>query len=195
MHNHWIAICFQPSKTIKEVITKKTTYRLFWLCFFYGLATLITFYSSPTIPKFFPTKAIPFLIILVLSTIVGYVLAEINAFVMWITGKLFKGVATFTQLRAAILWSEVPYYLTIPLTLIFQIGLGIGAKPWVLFQIFGVIVFLCALWSFILYLCTVTTVQNYSTRWKALGNMILASIILLIGLGLPYIFYVYKAAQ
>ncbi len=161
---------------------------LWILAFIYGFASLLNTFQS--VPIAVQIGFLPMILVaLVLATFWGYVFFSVWSWVVLLTGKLFKGKATFATARAAYAWSCVPllgnFVLWILLIIFYGNLLFYGPQPHLMLSgpavtilfiiLIGKLVF--AIWSIILYLQALAEVQRYSVL-RSIGNVIVAAIVM-----------------
>jgi hypothetical protein len=118
--------------------------------------------------------------LLILSPFVGAIQLSFDAWLLRITGFLFGAAAPFSQLRACIAWSKVPYLITLGMWAIF-----IGQDPQSVFlhvasDASSICIILVSaavnFWSFGLLVQSLREVQGFSL-WSAFANCVLVSLL------------------
>ncbi len=187
--NPWLDIWTRPRATIRRIVQENPNRCLWLLAAIYGFGSLLNNAQTLALGQNFSLLAI-FLFAAILSPFWGYAFLSIwSAAVYWI-GKAFKGSGTFQTVRAAYVWSCVPFIFNIlswiALTTLFggnlfmlSTGNDQLSEPLTYVLFFILIVRLTvAIWSLVIYLNALAEVQNYSIL-KAIFNVITASILML----------------
>lgn len=124
---------------------------------------------------------------LLLAIPVGFVLIYLTSYLLYITGKVFKGQGTYPEITEAYAWSRVPE-LFVLLSWLIMVGLygqkmftpilTTGAVPILVFGLLLIqIVFW--LWQSVILFHTLGEVQKFSA-WVAIWNVLLAWLILVV---------------
>lgn len=190
----WFTIWTSPRATIRRIVREDVDSGLWWLATIYGFASLCSVFQSLSIGSFYGALPI-FFVALILSPIWGYVIfAMWSLAVMW-TGKLFKGVGQFREIRAAYAWSCVPVFVSdaVWVVLLILFGSSLFVSPPVEHTLVGwpalvllsllLLKVVCAIWSLVIYLNALAEVQGFSVL-RAIGNIIMGAIVLGIALGI-----------
>lgn len=186
--NPWIRIWCSPRQTIREVVAYNPKHRFFALCVIYGLATLLPMAQSFSLIEVYPFFAIVVGCI-VFSPIVGAVGFYVATALLYWTGKMVGGSASFVQVRCAVSWASVTNYVN----LLFWMALIVYFQDQVFCDTFaqspfskgevllvGSIYFLqfaLSIWSFVLLLHTLGEVQGFSA-WKSLLNVVISFVVM-----------------
>ena len=186
--NPWLEIWTRPRATIRRIVHENPNRSLWLLAAIYGFGSLLNNAQTLALGQNFSPLAI-FLFAAILSPLWGYAFLSIwSAAVYWI-GKAFKGSGTFQTVRAAYVWSCVPFVLNILSWIalaalfggqLFMLSTGNEqlSEPMTFFLFFILIVRLAvAIWSLVIYLNALAEVQNYSIL-RAIFNVITASILM-----------------
>jgi hypothetical protein len=193
----WLAIWTRPRDTIRRIVREDVSQGIWWLAFIYGFASLCSALQSLSIGTFYGPIPI-FLFALIVAPFWGYVVFSLwSLAVMW-TGKLFRGTGKFQAIRAAYAWSCVPIVVSDAIWVILFVLFGsslflsppvehtlIGAEALLLLCLLLLKV-VCAIWSLVIYLNALAEVQGFSVL-RAIGNTVVAAIILGIVLGVFFI--------
>lgn len=187
-----------PRSTIRGIVERNPKQSLWILAFIYGFTTLLNGFQS--FPIAMRIGLIPmFAVTLVLAVVWGYVFFAIWSWAILLTGKLFKGKASFATVRAAYAWSCVPLLGNVVLWLILVILFGsllfFGPQPNLMLTgpqvtllfllLLGKVVF--SIWSLVLYLQALAEVQSFSVL-RSIGNVIVATIFLAVLIAIPLFF-------
>ena len=195
MDNPWRSIWCNPRSTIRSIIEENPKRSLWLLAFICGVTSLFNGFQS--FPIAIQIGLIPMLAIaVILAPIWGYIVFAIWSWAVLVTGKLFRGKATFVTARAAYAWSCVPLLvnLWIWLLLVFLYGrilffgpqpnLVLGGATITIIFLFLICKVIFSIWSIVIYLQALAEVQSYSVL-RAIGNVILAAIFLAILIAIP----------
>ena len=198
--NPYKSIWLSPRPTIQFIVDTNPTYLVLVLAALVGVYGGLSSASAEgwgyNLSAFW--LFIGIVMIVPFISIIGLYLGA--ALTRW-TGKWLGGSATQQQIRAAYAWSYIPMIaamvLYIPLLMIYGFDLFAfsgnvilpEADPMVPRQVGPLIIFVAivetvlCVWSFIVSLHCLGQVQGFSA-WRALGNQILASLVLIIPLAL-----------
>lgn len=186
----WIRVFTDPRGVAKEYAAERSNYGLGWISGIYGFLVLLeclqnlsagTHYALWVVILFSLFFAIP----------AGYITLSIAAGLIWWTGKLLNGKASFTAIRSALAWSKIPEVVGllgwVLLMMVYKANVFVPAfiQKTYNFSYFtlptGVMIFqiIFSLWGFIILLLLLSEVQGFSA-WLALINVILKSIVLAI---------------
>ncbi len=181
MGNPWITIWTEPKQTVRALIQVDSHYGYWVLAGLYGLSSC--FYGvhlySWSLAAALPVSWLPLLMI---SPVLGAIALNLEAWILYWISKLFKGVATYSEVRCAVAWAKIP--------------LAIGLLMWVCFAVFsphvsfieyltGVsvvfiifIFFAIYLWSAVLLIEEIVEIQFFS-EWKSLSVVCIGSCVLI----------------
>lgn len=185
--NPWWEMWVKPKKTIRTIVDYDNRYGFIGLCFLYGLAQGAHFSQAFSLGAFFPLWTILTLIV-VLAIPVGAISFSLSSLILYWTGKLIRGKASYHDVRAAVSWSNV----TAVFSVIF-IGIMVLTfrepffyrkfaenlfHDWrvVLLITFLVAEFTLAIWKFVIFVMSLAEVQGLS-GWMAILNIILVIIV------------------
>lgn len=195
MEHPWRSIWCNPRSTIRGIIEENPNRSLWLLAFICGVTSLFNAFQS--FPIAIQIGLIPMLAVaIILAPIWGYIVFAVWSWAVLITGKLFRGKASFVTTRAAYAWSCVPLIVNfwIWLILFFLYGsiLFFGPQPHLVLPGATItIIFLLlickvifSIWAIVIYLQALAEVQSYSVL-RAIGNVILAAIFLAILAAIP----------
>jgi len=185
----WRTIWFQPKKTLETIVRINPSYQI-WvfsticgLLFYFNIAQ---FYSLTMKMGFLGAASLA----LVVSPFLGYLYLVATSWLIFITGKIVKGEASFLACRAALAWAYAPLLINlvvwICLLVIFQERLfsyfpGIEPLPsGQAYIVFGasLVQVAGAVWSLIIYLQGLVQVQGYSMT-RAILNVVIAVLLFL----------------
>jgi hypothetical protein len=184
--NPWLSIWTQPRDTIQHIVDENPE-RLVWtLAALGGFAQALVRSSSNQTGD----EVAWFILILisaVAGSIIGIVFLYITAIMVRWTGRWLGGQGSIKNIRAAIAWANVPSVWTlvlwIPGLLLFRQELFTTETPRIdasaslalAFLAFSMILMTAGVWSIFILLKCVGQVQGFSA-WKALGNLVLATV-------------------
>ncbi|WP_437185937.1 YIP1 family protein [Planctomicrobium sp. SH668] len=176
----------QPRATIRQLIETDPTRHVLLLAALSGISEFLNRCASLHIGDI--EKITQQSIVLgagLLGPIAGLLSLYITAFLIRFTGRLFSGVATTAQLRAALAWGSLPNIFTLLLwgLLLNNFGKDLfvsggfkgeyTAFQLNLFQTSLTIMAICNVWGIILISKSVAEVQGYRSACAGLANIIL----------------------
>lgn len=188
MHsNPWKSIWLSPRATIASVVAENPNRSIWWLASIYGFSSLLSTFQSLMLGIQLNLMGI-FILAIVLAPFWGYAMFSIWSWVIYLTGKWFKGTASFKVARAAYAWSCVPLIANIPIW--FVLAAIFGPQLFTNFSenylltngqvttLFGILIIriAAAVWSLVIYLNALAEVQQYSIL-RAIGNVLVAGLI------------------
>ena len=199
--NPWISIWNRPSATISEIVAENPNRSLWLLAAIYGFSSLMNMFQSAALGS----SMSPVLIILlaaIFSPIWGYLAFTVWSAFVHLTGKLFRGQAPYSHVRAAYAWCCVP--LAVNVVLWFVMAAIFGRQLFLNFPdehllsqglitllfVILIIKVVLSVWSLVIYLNALATVQNFSVL-RAILNVIVAAILLGIVLGILWTISMY----
>jgi hypothetical protein len=189
--NPYSTMFVNPSKTIKAIIEYNPKYGFFQLAsifflqsFFFTVAR-----NSVNLPL---NYFLSIILALVLSPFLGAVIFYINSYFLYITGKLLKSNAKFSDVLASYAWSKI----VVVIDLIMWLTLFVFIKDPKFFRysssvsivFIDVISIATSIWSFCLLVQSLKVVSNFSTL-KAIFNIFLAFLLLFIIIGLIFLLF------
>jgi Yip1 domain len=186
----WLDILTKPRETIRHVVDENPHRGLRFLYFLYGLPFALNMAQSLSLGSHLPIWAIVVGSV-VLAMVFGWVGICLLSGLFFLTGKWIKGVANFSQVRAAVAWSSVPNIATILMWILLLGVFGarvfhkefaespfMGHEASVIFAVFFVQT-IASIWGFVILLQALGEVQGFSA-WKALINVLIPFVILLL---------------
>ena len=190
--NPWFRIWVSPRRTIRRIVDIDPTRRFVWLSLIYGFPMLLQIAQSLSLALYFSWPVI-LITALIFATFIGMLGISVTAGLLTWVGKWIGGVGAFTQVRAAVAWSNVPSLVTGLIWLIWiflfkdslfyegvlKTNVG-GMAQWILLSL-AALQFIASVWSFVLLLINLSEVQGFSV-WKALLNVILPFVLIVIAL-------------
>jgi hypothetical protein len=178
--NPWISIWTEPRKTIAKIVEENPKRDLWKLAAIYGFLSFMNGSQS-----FVLGDKVQFLLILffsiILAPIWGMIVFGVWSWVVQLIGKLLKGQASFSFVRAAFAWSCVPLIVNILFWILllilfggslFQMGqLTTGPTIILTFILIGKVIVM--IWSLVIYINALAEVQKFSIG-RSIANIILA---------------------
>ena len=180
----WVSMWMSPRKTVRALIESNPKYR-FWVLAFIEGWPLALYMAAITAPA---SLASMFLSSLVYGFFFGCLLLLLQSALVFITGKLLGGKATFIQVRCAVSWSNITSLLTClsMLFLLFFSLFPVENSGEVRHLLIVPLLWVVALvWYGFLLVNAIAEVQGFSV-WKALANVglpLIALYVLLLVLG------------
>ncbi|HEY2809809.1 MAG TPA: Yip1 family protein [Rhabdochlamydiaceae bacterium] len=186
--NPWLSIWVRPRETIRTIIETNPTYGFFLLCVLYGFPMTMSFAQNMSFGAAFPAWSI-FLAGLIISPFLGYVGICVSTWLLKVAGKWIGGEGSFTTIRSAVAWSNVPNAVTLITWFVlfgffgarifcrgFSESNFMGYESGVVFLVF-LVQSIVSIWGFILLLKTLGEVQGFSA-WRALLNVLIPFVII-----------------
>ena len=180
--NPWLSIWVKPRSTIAAIVKYNPKYRLWILSALSGLPMLLQFSQTFMLGKTSSILAI-FVIAVLLSFLVGIINITVWSALCFWTGKWIGGKSSFSNVRTAVAWSNVPHVVTVVLwlglALVYkgQLFNGEYVNEFVVWkELFlvgtGFIQLICSIWSLVILVNGLAQVQGFS-GWKGILNMLL----------------------
>lgn len=181
--NPWVDIWTKPRATIRAIVEYDPMYRFLLLCGLYGFPMGMNFAQNFSLGQ---VMSVPFILLMVLifSVFIGMLGVTISSGLLFLTGKLLDGKASFKQTRAVVLWANVPNVINI-ITWVVLLGtfgssIFLNVFPETVFTpgqtlLLGLIFLIqtaVSIWSFVIMLRGLEEVQKFSV-WKAILNIII----------------------
>lgn len=202
--NPWFSIWTRPRATIQQIIDTDPTRMVILLAALSGISQTLDRASFRSVGDTLELPTI-LLIALIAGPIGGILSLYIGgALIRW-TGSWIGGTGTSENLRAAIAWSSVPVIWILPLW-IPVLGIygeemfttetpRLDASLKLLFLLVGIALFEVAIgvWSFVILLKCIGQVHEFSA-WRALGNVVLAFLLIVVPLLITVLAIVLAAA-
>ena len=190
--NPWKTMWLKPRETIREILEYNPQYLVLLLAGLFGIRYALDMAGAYMLGDMFNL----WLILagaIIIGPIIGIISLYISSFLMVWTGKWINGKSSYEHMRAALAWAYIPilwgmlmYLLQIPLfgsELFSSLTPTLSASGLLtsLFIVLSLLGITFDIWSFSLSLKTVSEVQGFSV-WKALLNMVLVLLVVLIPL-------------
>jgi len=188
--NPWFSVWTKPRSTIRQIVDSDPKRLTLLLICLVGIGSALDQMSKANVGD---TLSIPviFLIAAILGPIASIITWYISAYLLKWTGGWLKGQANLVNIRTAMAWSYIPMVvilmLWIPMIAIFGGELFTTETPnmdgnqglAMALIGFAVVQAVLTIWCLIVYLKMLGEVQGFSA-WKALGNSLLAGLIIAI---------------
>ena len=190
--NPWFSMWLHPRRTIRRIVETNPDRLVLLLAAVGGIVEALINASSDSKGENLSLQAI-----LLTSLIGGPLMGVIG---LWLGGVLLRwtggwigGQADSRRIRATLAWANVPLVwsllLWIPALLLFGAELFAAATPILdastmlsgLYMVFSFGIGTVSIWAFVVFLHALGEVQGFSA-WKALGNSILAGLVVLVPL-------------
>ena len=190
--NPWFSMWLHPRRTIRRIVETNPDRLVLLLAAVGGIVEALINASSDSKGENMSLQAI-----LLTSLIGGPLMGVIG---LWLGGALLRwtggwigGQADSRRIRATLAWANVPLVwsllLWIPALLLFGAELFAAATPILdastmlsgLYMVFSFGIGIVSIWAFVVFLHALGEVQGFSA-WKALGNSILAGLVVLVPL-------------
>ncbi len=178
--NPWWSIWTEPRATISKIVRENPNRDLWILAAIYGFLSLINIFQA-----FVAGQNLHFATIIILAVVIapfwGMVVFTIWSWVVYLIGKLLKGKANYTFVRAAFAWSNVPLLINVVLWIIllavYRNSLFLSAEPsggpLGLLLIALIVKVIVMIWSLVIYINALAEVQKFSTL-RSIGNIVLS---------------------
>jgi hypothetical protein len=177
--NPWFSILKEPKKTIRRIVDFNPNHRLLILSIIYGFCVLLGFAQQLKLGEKMSLISI-IASAIIFSPIIGYIFFSFSSWLIYYTGKLIKGAASFKQIRAAIAWSNVPVVVNllgwIVLILIFKKMIFEDFSKEILssakLSVFFAVVFvqmIASVWGIVIYVNALSEVQGFSILYAILN--------------------------
>jgi hypothetical protein len=186
--NPWRGIWVRTRETIRAIVQFNPRYMLPLLYFIYGLPMFFQMAQNFSLGDRYSLTGI-IVVALLLSIVLGLVMINIGAGLLYWTGKWIGGIGSFQNIRAAVAWSNVPNAVNILLWFINIAAFGsrifkqefietpfAGHELGLIFFT-AVVQVVLAVWSFIIVLRALSEVQGFS-MWRAFFNLIIPGLVI-----------------
>lgn len=189
--NPWWEIWTRPRETIRAIVKFNPKYLFFLLSGIYGFPLMLQFAQNLSLGEQVSALTV-FVIALVLSVFIGMLGITIISGLLYWTGQWIGGNAPYSNVRAAVTWSNVPNVVNVVIWLLMMGVFGsrlftrgfaeatfVGHELTIVFFAFLIQVVI-AVWGFIIALKALGEVQGFSA-WKALLNVLIPFFMVAIG--------------
>lgn len=181
-NNPWLCIWIYPAKTIQTIINTQLYKGFVILCLLQGMASFFLFADTWELGTLYSLPLLLF-VSLLLAIPIGYLCFSLTSVIVFLTGKLIRGRASYKEVRAAVSWSSVPTvfgYILFWAMVIFTADFRFNGKALVehlnSVRFIGLAFNGLMIWGTVLWICTMAQVQHFS-KWMALLNLFLAGLI------------------
>jgi hypothetical protein len=187
--NPWTSIWLKPRATIQNIVDSNPTRWVLLLAAMTGFSSALDQASLKSLGDKYEMPVI-FVMAAIAGPICGIIGLYIGGALLRWTGAWIGGQGSAQHIRAAVAWSSVPYIwallLWIPAVLLFGNELFTIETPvmdanltlLMMYLGVGVLQLAIAIWAIIVFLKCLGQVQGFSA-WKALGNTVLAVLVIL----------------
>lgn len=188
--SHFLSIWLKPRETIRTIVETNPTRHVFLLAMLAGIGQALDRASSRNMGDSISLITI-LLSCIILGPIGGIISLYIGGALYRWSGSWLGGKANEEEVRAAIAWSYVPTIFILPLwipkLLIFgdemftSLTPRMNANPFlaVILLGFAAIEFIVGIWALVVFLKCLGEVHKFSA-WKALGSVILGTLVILV---------------
>jgi heme/copper-type cytochrome/quinol oxidase subunit 2 len=190
--NPWVSMWTQPRRTIQQIVDGDPEHLVLLPAFLTGFAQSLNRASGKSMGDDMEWPMI-FLVAVIAGPIGGLISLYVGgALIRW-TGRYLGGSASPENIRAAIAWSGVPVIWTlilyVPGLALFGQELFTSETPRIdassslmlIYLVFSLIEVTIGIWALVVFLKSLGQVQGFSA-WKALGNVILSVLVIVIPL-------------
>jgi len=188
--NPWFSMWTKPRATIQQIVDSNSDRFILLLAAISGVSHML----SRAMGKNWGDKMELYYIIVfvaIIAPLAGILYLYLSSVIIQWTGKWLGGLASLENIRAAIAWSNVPIILSLVVWLFWIVLSGqklftaqipeMNANPLMFFIYTGFTVMnvIIVVWSIVIMLKSLGQVQGFST-WKALGNVLISVMFLVI---------------
>ena len=190
--NPWFSMWLHPRRTIRQIVETNPDRLVLLLAAVGGIVEALINASSDSKGDHLSLQAI-LLTALIGGPLMGVIGLWLGGALLRWTGGWIGGQADSRRIRATLAWANVPLVwsllLWIPALLLFGAELFATATPILdastmlsgLYMVFSFGIGIVSIWAFVVFLHALGEVQGFSA-WKALGNSILAGLVVLVPL-------------
>ena len=173
--NPWKEVWLHPRNTIKAILKYDPKYMVLPLAALAGIANnALDFESMDAI-----VGGRSFIGSAFVAALLGIVSLYISGFLLSLTGRWINGKANSLKLRAAIAWAGVPVVTS--LLLFIPLFFALNSESFGILSVSSIAFMILGVWSLVLQVGMISEIQKFSI-WKAILNIILAGIVILIPL-------------
>ena len=173
--NPWKEVWLHPRNTIKAILKYDPKYMVLPLAALAGIANnALDFESMDAI-----VGGSSFIGSAFVAALLGIVSLYISGFLLRLTGRWINGKANSLKLRAAIAWAGVPVVTS--LLLFIPLFFALNSESFGILSVSSIAFMILGVWSLVLQVGMISEIQKFSI-WKAILNIILAGIVILIPL-------------
>ncbi|MFJ7952769.1 YIP1 family protein [Lysinibacillus sp. NPDC096418] len=176
--NPLISVWLHPKQTARYMIDRKSIGFAILILSISNIGVLLSNVMETDLPVWLIT-----LLCVVLAPISGLIGVSFSACATWLFGKLFKGIATFSELFKALSITAIPYIVLIPLYLIWLYVAPEsllmtdypGPTPWIFWPA-TLATIIISIWSFVIAVAAVAEAHQIS-NWRAFFTVFIPSIL------------------
>lgn len=186
MKQPWFSIWVRPKETVRYICETNVNLYIWYIYALAGFSTTLFYVTRYQIDVW-----LKLLLSLVLAIPVGFIAVAISSCLVYWSGKLIKGSASYSEIRTAILWSYIPKLVSLVLFFLFasvygfdfvqvleQNPVGTPVNLWI--WSYSIIEGALAIWTLVILLLGISEVQKFSV-WMALLNLLIPAIIIIVG--------------
>ena len=190
--NPWFSMWLHPRRTIRQIVATDPDRFVLLLAAVGGIVEALTNATSDSQGDNLSLRTI-LLTALIAGPLMGIVGLWLGSILLRWTGGWIGGQADSRRIRTALAWANVPLLWSLilwgPALLLFGAELFATATPIIdastmlsgLYMVFSFGIGTVSIWAFVVFLHALGEVQGFSA-WKALGNSILAGLVVLVPL-------------
>lgn len=187
--NPFLTVWLHPKITARYVIEHKSMLYVLLIISIGYPGSVASGLINSRLSHDFPIWAI-LLLIVILSPIFGIISTGFYAGVIWLTGKLFKGLASYKTLFKAFSLISIPYIALLPIILIWlftdstslfypEQSESYGFLNVTGILITGILISTVSIWSFVIAVAVVAEAEKFSI-WKAFFTILIPAILIFI---------------
>lgn len=188
----WFSIWVQPRKTVRFLLNQRKELAGLVIVCLAGIAQVLD-NASNSAPEEFRGLRETISLALLAGPFLGLIGLYIGSWLTAFTGRWIGGLGSKADLRVALAWSNLPIALSLIAwslaiyvfgeSLFINMEESIEQNPFLAMNLmmFGLAQAVLGVWSLIIMIKGVAEVQEFSA-WKGLGNIVLASLIILVPL-------------
>jgi hypothetical protein len=192
--NPWFSMWLRPRATIQQIVDTNPNRMIILLAILIGWTQALDRASSQNMGDRMSLSTI-LATVVVVGPLIGLMAVYLYGWLIQRTGRLIGGKATLEHVRAAVAWGNVPGLWTsltwIPALIVLKGEMFTADTPLVDSSMFHLLVLLGvamativgAVWSVVAMCKALGQVQGFSA-WKALGNIVLAAVAVVVPLAL-----------
>jgi hypothetical protein len=178
--NPWISIWTEHRKTIARIVDENPKRDVWILAWIYGFLSFMNGSQSFVLGNKFQFFGI-IVFSIIIAPLWGMLVFAVWSFVVHLIGKLLKGKASFSYVRAAFAWSCVPLTVNIVLWILLLLAFGRTlfqtaqptTGPIILLTLVLIAKVIIMIWSLVIYINALAEVQQFSIG-RSIVNILLA---------------------
>lgn len=193
-YDPWLSMWLQPRATVRHLVEQRPRYGVLLLTVLGGIAGSLDRMAGRDAGD---SMALPMVLVfaLLFGPIGGLIGLYLGAWLIGLTGRWIGGTAETEPIRTALAWGNLPNVAGLLLWLPALALVGremftaatpaLEAQPWlaVFLLPLGLAWFTLGAWSLVLVVKGIGEVQGF-TAWKALGNLLLAGLLVAVPIAL-----------